>query len=66
MPNPDFQALSDELARKTELLETAQDLLDANKHLFSEEQAWGIQAHIDETRFAIELDRLVLLAKLSK
>jgi len=64
--NEDNPTPSDILAQKMEVLNAAQAVLDANKHLFSEDKAWQLQANIDETRFALELDSLVLTARFSQ
>lgn len=61
-----IEFLKDNIARRTALLDQFQATLDTNRHRFSEDRAWEIQATIDLRRFDLEFDRLSLKALLPK
>jgi hypothetical protein len=58
--------LKDNLAQRTAALDQKQTELDSNRHMFSEEELWGMQATLDVLRFEIEMDRLSLNAQISR
>lgn len=49
-----------DIATVTAMLDQAQAHFDANKHLWTETEAWHIQATIDRKRFHVESNKLII------
>lgn len=55
-----LNALRDDIAATEALIDQAQAHYNEHKHLWTEEQAWHMQAEIDAKRFALEANKVIV------
>jgi peptidoglycan hydrolase CwlO-like protein len=55
-----LEEIDGDIETVTEMLDEAQKHFDENKHLWTETEAWHIQAQIDRQRFEVESRKLVV------
>jgi hypothetical protein len=60
MASDALKELRDDIAATEALIDQAQAHYNEHKHLWTEEQAWHIQAEIDTKRFALEANKTIV------
>jgi hypothetical protein len=55
-----LKSLRDDIAAAEALIDQAQAHYNEHRHLWTEEQAWHIQAEIDAKRFALEANKVIV------